>query len=150
MNKVDFKRASFRDHATILEMMREYFSFDCIPWNRHIPSALKSLLTRRNFGEVILIRVGAENAGYLVLTYGFDLEFGGRQAWVTDLYIRAEFRRLGLGKKAMRFLSLWSRRNGVKAIELQVTHKNKKALLFYKAMGFKAYDRILMSKWMGA
>jgi ribosomal protein S18 acetylase RimI-like enzyme len=77
----------------------------------------------------------------LIFTFGFDLEFGGRQATLTDLYIEAPHRRKGIGRTVLAQVEDFCRSCGLKAIELQVTSKNTRVLDFYRSVGFRAYDR---------
>ena len=85
-------------------------------------------------------------AGYIMVTFGFDLEFGGRQATITELYVRPEHRGKGLGRMALGYVEEFVRRRGVQALELQVTRGNSRAYDFYTSCGFQGYDRIPMSK----
>lgn len=148
MLRPTIKIAGLRDLPAVTKLLREYFSHDRLPWNRHIKPALKLLLKGRRHGRVWLIRSDASLAGYLILTYGFDLEFGGRQAIITDLYVRPAFRRAGLGALAMAKAMEFCQRQGLRSIELQVERRNKRALRFYKSLGFKAHDRLPHSKWI--
>src|SRR5262249_57587455 len=85
-------------------------------------------------------------AGYLMLSFGFDLEFGGRLAGLTDLYIEARHRRKGIGREALAQAEECCRFCGVNAIELQVTRKNASVVDFYRSIGFQAFDRVPMRK----
>ena len=46
--------------------------------------------------------------GYLVLTLGYSLEYGGRDAFIDEVYIRSSYRGRGIGTAALTF-----RRNSV-------------------------------------
>jgi ribosomal protein S18 acetylase RimI-like enzyme len=104
------------------------------------------LLRDRSIGRVWLIRRGQEDLGYVILTFGYDLEFGGRQAIVTDLYVVDRYRRLGLGTQTLHFLEETCRKMAIAALELQVERKNVAALAFYRKLGFERHDRIPLSK----
>jgi len=106
--------------------------------------ALDQLLHKKSFGRVWLVEVGHEPAGYAILTYNYDLEFGGVEGIITDLFITAPHRRMGLGAKMIEAISAYCRKNRINAIELQVTQGNRRAKEFYKALGFKQFDRIVM------
>lgn len=140
--------ANRKDLRSLVQLMREYYSYDNIPWNQQIQPALKLLLSNRKYGRVWLIFVNEEVAGYLILTYGFDLEFGGPQAIVTDLFIRPAFRRSGFGTAAIETAARFCRKQKLRTLELQVERHNKKAQIFYKKMGFTAHERLPFSKWI--
>jgi ribosomal protein S18 acetylase RimI-like enzyme len=84
--------------------------------------------------------------GYFILTYGFDLEFGDRQATVTELFVRADCRGGGVGRAAIAYMEAQLRQRGICAYELQVERSNAAARAFYQRLGFEAHDRIPLSK----
>lgn len=104
------------------------------------------MLRDPSIGRVWLIRLGPEEVGYVILTFSYDIEFGGRQGTVTDLYILEGYRRLGLGSKTFRFLEAACGEFSVEALELQVERKNVAAQAFYRKLGFEPSDRIPLSK----
>jgi GNAT superfamily N-acetyltransferase len=141
------KPVTGRDTATLLEFIRAYYRFDRIPFNpKTTASALSLLLKEPTLGRAWLILTRGHPVGYLVLTFGFDLEFGGPQATLTDLYVRARHRGKGIGRQALATVEAFCKSCGVKTLELQVTHRNKRALKFYRSLGFEAHTRIPMSK----
>jgi ribosomal protein S18 acetylase RimI-like enzyme len=85
-------------------------------------------------------------AGYIILTFNYDLEFGGLQGIVTDLFLREKYRSHGLGKMAVDCVIEYCRARGIAAIELQVEHENKAAQAFYRRLGFRRLSRIVMGK----
>jgi len=145
VNKVKFLNAKIGELSLAEELMREYFTFDGITWNRKTRSGLKLLLENNKLGQLTFIFSNDALAGYFIFTYGFDLEFGGLQVTVTDLYIRPKFRHFGLGTRTISFITKFCKEKKVKAVELQVEKHNKKARIFYKKMGFTVHDRIPLS-----
>ena len=83
--------------------------------------------------------------GYLILTYNYDLEFGGREGMLTDFFIAPRYRRRGLGAQMIAAVREFCRAGRIGTIELQVTRENRSAQAFYRALGFKTWDRIVMS-----
>src|SRR5262245_54000078 len=127
----------------LLQFMKAYYRFEGIPFNRQeIASGLSLLLKRPTVGGAWLILNRRKPVGYLILTFGFDLEFGGRLAGLTDLYIEPSHRRKGIGRKALAQVEEFCRSCGVRAIELQVTRKNISVLDFYRGVGFESFDRV--------
>jgi GNAT superfamily N-acetyltransferase len=144
-----FRRAERIDVDDLLALVREYYEFDHIRFDEGmVRRGLTHLLSEPSLGEGWLITVDSELVGYFVLTYGFDVEFGGRQAFVTDLYLRPSVRRCGIGTAALGFIEEHLRRLGMSAYELQVERTNTPARAFYERSGFEAHDRIPLSKWI--
>ena len=130
-------------------MMREFYEHERIEFvERDARAALRQILSDVSLGRVWLIESGPEAAGYLVLTLGFSLEFKGRDAFVDEVYLRAEFRGRGLGKRALRFAEEACRELGARALHLEVGRENAAARELYRRSGFTEHDRHLMTKWV--
>jgi hypothetical protein len=94
-----FRVAQVTDLDTVLVLMQELF-LDRLPDQRPIEpvrarSALKDLLKDPSRGVVWLICDGHSAVGYLALTFGYSLEFHGRDAFIDELYIRPTYRGRG-------------------------------------------------------
>lgn len=84
--------------------------------------------------------------GYLVISFGFSFEYGGRDAFVDELYIVEGHRRKGIGKTVLQLAEKWALEMGIKALHLEVENHNEQAHRLYLNRGFKNNDRTLMSK----
>jgi ribosomal protein S18 acetylase RimI-like enzyme len=139
--------ARLSDRAELLALIRSYYRFDHIRFNpRTIAPALDELLRSRSFGRVWIMRDGARPAGYVVLTYNFDLEFGGIEGLVTDLFVDAAYRSCGLGRRSLEVVDDYCRARGIGTVELQVENENVAAQAFYRKLGFKQLSRIVMTR----
>jgi ribosomal protein S18 acetylase RimI-like enzyme len=135
------------DEATIWELMREFYSFEHLPFDEpRGRAALGRLLGDPGLGRAWRIEAGGHVAGYLVVTFGYSLEFHGRDAFVDELYLREEFRGHGLGRRAIEVAEAECRASGIAALHLEVERKNTPAQAFYRRMGFADHDRYLMTK----
>ncbi len=150
-NQARLKRASFKDLSLLMRFVREYYTFDQIPFHEEeLRHGLRLLLNEQRLGGAWLISRQKRPVGYIVVTFGFDLEFGGRQATVTEFYLQPEHRGKGLGRMALEHVERLARRRGVQALELQVTRGNSRAYDIYRSCGFEEHDRIPMSKRLEA
>jgi ribosomal protein S18 acetylase RimI-like enzyme len=144
-----FKPADVADADLLVGLMREFYELEHISFDeRGAREALAQLLSDGRLGRVCLIRSGGDVAGYLVVTFGFSLEFGGRDAFVDELFLRGEFRRRGIGKLALAFAEEQCREAGVGALHLEVERANTAAQELYRRSGFRDHDRYLMTKWI--
>jgi ribosomal protein S18 acetylase RimI-like enzyme len=85
--------------------------------------------------------------GYLVLTIGYSLERGGRDAFIDELYVRPQWRGVGLGTLAVATAEVAARRLGVRAVHLEVDTSNERARRLYERIGFAVRQRYhLMTK----
>ena len=110
-----------------------------------LADATSRLLSDSSLGAVWLIERDHTVIGHAVVTYGFDLEFGGRDSILTELWIDPESRGLGAGTAALRLLETELRRHDVRALHLGVLPDNP-ARRLYERSGFVASPRILMTR----
>src|SRR5689334_18136038 len=84
--------ASLEDVPALLEMMRDFNALEGIPFEAtRIEPALRRLLVAPDLGHVgrIVAPEEGRTIGYFVLTWGFDLEWNGRDAFLTEIYLVA-------------------------------------------------------------
>lgn len=144
-----FEPATSDEIEILVAMMRELYAHDGLAFDEAIARrALLGVIDNETFGRVFLIRLGNEVAGYAVLTFGYSLEFHGRDAFVDELYLRDEYRGRGIGKRALQFLTeVWAN-EGVTSLHLEVERENTSAQAVYRKFGFEDHDRYLMTKWL--
>lgn len=117
-----------------------YFDHDGIAFDDRVKSGISELLDHPEFGRFYLIQEGERALGYIVLTFGFDHEFGGRIGWITDFFIWSECRSIGAGGKVMELVEKEARDFGLKALELVTLNHNTAGQRFYTRHGFLASD----------
>ena len=142
------------EHAdVVLEMMRALEEAD--PGTTPFDEAQRRAIFDRfvsnrdsTYGKAWLICCGALYVGYVVLTVSFSFEYRGYDAFIDELYIAKEYRRQGIGKRAMEFVELAAVELGVNAIHLEVTDGNDPAIGLYRRVGYSGNGRFLMTKWL--
>jgi len=144
---VVFKKVRVSDIDTLVEFMREYYEYDHLAFDQCAArSALEGILGNDSFGCLWLIHYGSEVAGYVACTFGYSLEFHGRNAFVDELYIRESYRGRGLGTETLVFIEDTCRSLGIRALHLEVERGNTRAQSLCRKLGFKDHDRYLMTK----
>jgi GNAT superfamily N-acetyltransferase len=129
--QVEFRQARISDSPELLRLIRAYYRFDGIRFeSKIVDAALRKRLRSRSLGRIWIMRDGAKPVGYVVLTFAYDLEFGGLEGIVTDLFIRSEYRARGLGRHALTLVHAYCRSAGIRTIELQVEEHNTDAHKF--------------------
>jgi GNAT superfamily N-acetyltransferase len=133
--------------AELLEMMTEYNALEVIPWQRQsVRPVLERLLRSKDLGVVCRLLEDGSMVGYFVLTWGFDLEWAGRDAFLTELFLTQTARGRGLGREAMRWIEATAKEHGARALHLMVRHENIPALRLYLGSGFQEPPRKFLSK----
>lgn len=109
-------------------------------------AALAELIENPDLGRLWLILGYGKPVGYIAVTFGFSLEYHGRDAFIDDLFIQPGFRGRGLGMRVLEAIETECRVCGVRALHLEVGHANQAALALYQKQGFRDNDRRLLSK----
>ena len=154
-----FRVATEFDAEILLPFMRDYYAFDGHAFDQQkARAALITLLRDPNLGRVWLILTNTNEAdkkiereppvGYIVLCFGYSLEWLGRDAFVDEFYLLPEHRGHGLGRKTMVFVEEAARSLHVRALHLEVVRQNAAALQIYRKLGYKDRESTFLSKWI--
>jgi ribosomal protein S18 acetylase RimI-like enzyme len=132
--------------ALVAEFHRESgYAFEA----ERVRRALRALLRDPALGRAWLVVADGVVAGYGVLTFGWSLEWGGRDAFVDELYLRPQFRGRGLGDSALAFLAGEALSLGVMALHLEVERGNETGQRLYRRRGFAGNERQILSLRLG-
>jgi len=146
---MEARAATDADVPTLLEMIRDFFSWESISLDlARIEPALRTLLANADLGNVWVFEADQETIGYAIVTFGFDLEFNGRDAFLTDFYLKSAWRDRGLGRHALELVFHRARSSGVHALHLLVDPKNQRAVRVYERTGFEQSHRVAMTKML--
>jgi GNAT superfamily N-acetyltransferase len=144
---MDARAPTESDLPALLAMIREFFAWESIPFDEaKLEPALRALLSNDELGHAWMLEVDGASIGYAIVTFGFDLEYGGRDAFLTDLYLKPAWRDRGEGKRALGLVLDKARLAGVHALHLLVDPKNQRAFRLYERCGFEPSHRVAMTK----
>ncbi|WP_170338261.1 GNAT family N-acetyltransferase [Ruegeria arenilitoris] len=109
--------------------------------------ALMPLLEGIPHGCIYLIGPSRAPLGYIILTFGWSVEFGGMDGFVDEIYIRPAIRGRGIATEVLLDLPKALAGAGLTTLHLEVDRTNEAAQKLYLRTGFKPRDRyMLMSK----
>ena len=80
-------------------------------------------------------------AGVLQLRFRWSVWKGAPDAWLEDLFVRADARRSGLGDALVRLAFDRARERGARRIELDCFEDNAPALALYERNGFSRHSK---------
>jgi len=106
----------------------------------------RRLVNDESLGRVWLIEEGGRSVGYIVLTWGFSIEYEGRVGLIDELFVEPGRRSRGLGARAIEVAEVACRERGIGALQLEVARANTRAQALYRRAGFVDHDRYLMTK----
>ena len=143
----EFRLATPSDADLLLDFMRDYYAFDGHHYVREkARAALLGLLNNSAFGLVWLVLDSATPVGYVVVCFGYSLEFQGRDAFLDEFYLVESHRRHGWGTRTIEYVRKQVALHNIRAIHLEVVHRNAVALEFYRKLGFTDRGHYLMTQ----
>lgn len=127
-----------KDEKDYIAMAGEFYSSSAvlhpIP-TEYFSRTFNELMTSDRYAEGYILEKDGATAGYALLAKTFSQEAGGLVIWAEELYIKPEFRSLGLGTEFFKFLES-NRSDDVKRIRLEVELENTGAIKLYKRLGY--------------
>lgn len=134
------------DRELLVNLMSQYYAEVGYPMEpAEAAVAFDRLLGDPHLGRVWLLVTGKAVVGYLVLTLGFSLEYGGTDAFIDDLFVQSAHRGTGLGTAALEAVRASCPGLGIRALHLTVERSNPRAEALYRRLGFKEGDRRLLT-----
>ncbi len=107
---------------------------------------LAPLLEGIPHGAAYLIGPARSPMGYVIVSFGWSLEFGGMDCFLDEIYLRPAVRGRGIAGETLISLPKALARAGVRALHLHVNRDNETATRLYTRAGFNARERfVLMS-----
>lgn len=103
-------------------------------------AALLPMLEGSPHGVTYLIGPGRGPIGYIVISFGWSVEFGGLDGYVDEFYIRPGVRGRGIGSEVMISLPKALAGAGLKALHLEVRRDNEKVRALYRKLRFEPRD----------
>ena len=140
-----FKPLEIVDIEIITQMMRDFYEIDNYPMDVEVAKTLfQEFISNENLGKSWLIYSENEIVGYIILTFIFSFEYGGKIAFVDELFIKETARGKGIGKEAIQFIQREAPKLSLKLLYLEVEPHNENAQKLYLAHDFELHNRKLM------
>ena len=140
-----FKPLEIADIEVITQMMQDFYAIDNYPMDVEVAKKLfQEFISNEHLGKSWLIYSENEIAGYIILTFIFSFEYGGKIAFVDELFIKENARGKGIGKEAIQFIQKEVPKLSLKLLYLEVEPHNENAQKLYLAHDFELHNRKLM------
>lgn len=136
------RKAGEHDLSRLLAWVRAFHLHHAIPEPKGgLTNAITHLLTDAKLGSIRIVEVGAslQQVGYIAMCYGYSIEFGGRDAFVDEMFLEPHVRGQGHGRAALEQVITRTRAEGIRALHLhlEVAEDNAPAERFYAPLGFE-------------
>ena len=140
------RKITERDVDTVLDMMRTFYASDAVFTNGSdeiFINDIKACLADSPYLDGYVIWDSENIQGYAMIAKSFSTEFGKPCIWIEDLYIKEEYRGIGLGQALMNFIT----NTYTDCIfRLEVEEENRRALSLYEKCGFSVLPYMEMKK----
>ncbi len=135
-----------KDRQQILEMMRVFYASEAVLSNGSdeiFNADIDNCVNDNPYLEGYVFENDNNIQGYGMLAKSFSTEFGKPCIWIEDLYIKEEFRGIGIGSL---FLNFVADRYPQALLRLEVEAENERAVHVYKKCGFEVLPYMEMKK----
>jgi GNAT superfamily N-acetyltransferase len=134
------------DKNIIIDMMRVFYASPAVLSNGSeeiFEADVENCVNDSPYLEGFVFENNGEIQGYGMIAKSFSTEFGKPCIWVEDLYIKPEYRGVGIGSKFFEHLEL----NYTDCIfRLEVEEENERAIHVYEKNGFTVLPYMEMKK----
>lgn len=134
------------DKACVIEMMRVFYTSPAVFTNGSegiYLNDIENCINDNPYLEGYIIENQKEVQGYAMIAKSFSTEFGKSCIWIEDLYIKEEYRGLGIGKMFFEFIT---EKYTNCIFRLEVEEENERAIRLYKKCGFTILPYMEMKK----
>lgn len=134
------------DRAQVLDMMRVFYASPAVLSNGSeeiFRADIDNCVNDCPYLEGYIFEDNGTAQGYAMVAKSFSTEFGKPCIWIEDLYIKPEFRGLGIGSRFLRYIGT-QYPNAL--LRLEAEAENENALHVYRKNGFTELPYIELKK----
>ena len=134
------------DKDAVFDMMKVFYSSPAVFTNGSdeiFYNDIENCINDNPYLEGYIIENSSNLIGYAMIAKSYSTEFGKRCIWIEDLYIKDEYRGLGIGKTFLEFISNKYREC---ILRLEVEEDNERAVKLYRSCGFTELPYMEMKK----
>ena len=135
-----------KDKSQVLEMMRIFYASPAILSNGSeeiFEADVNACISDSPYLEGYIFENAGEIQGYAMVAKSFSTEFGRPCIWIEDLYVKKEYRGLGIGSLFLKFIE---GRYPCSTLRLEVEAENERAVYVYKKCGYEVLPYMEMKK----
>ena len=134
------------DRECVMEMMSVFYASEAVATNGSeeiFEKDITECISDSPYAEGYVFEKNGETVGYAMLAKSFSTEYGKKCIWIEDIYIKDEFRGMGIGS---RFFDHLKDNYSSALLRLEVEEENKRAIGVYQKNGFDFMPYLEMKK----
>jgi ribosomal protein S18 acetylase RimI-like enzyme len=143
---VDIVPVRAEDTEVLVALARAFHAEEGRSLDADSKAALVAIAQGEPLARTWLVRMGNEAVGYLIITLGYSVEYGGRDGFIDDFYLVPDVRGQGIGRQVLEFAFAQAVKLGIHTLHLEVEMDNVRATHLYRAAGFEETGRRLMRR----
>ncbi len=151
MTNIHIKPALENDIPLIYSFIKEFA--DYIHQSHEVVATeedlCEALFGPKRYAEIVIARLDDRPVGLAVFFHNFSTFLGKPGIYLEDLYIRSEFRKMGIGKALLEYLAKLAVERGCARFEWAVLDWNESAMEFYKRLGAVPLDDMTVFRIAG-
>ena len=135
-----------KDRNPVLEMMRQFYTSPAVLSNgseKIFEADITACISGSPYLEGYIFENTEGIQGYAMVAKSFSTEFGKPCIWIEDLYVKNEYRGLGIGSRFLKFIE---DHYPDSLLRLEVEADNHRAVHVYKKCGFDVIPYMEMKK----
>lgn len=135
-----------RDRTQVVEMMRTFYASPAVFSNGSdeiFNTDIDNCIGGSPYIEGYVFENSGNIQGYAMLAKSFSTEFGKPCIWIEDVYVKDEYRGLGIGSIFLKFIEEKYRDS---LFRLEVEAENERAINVYKKCGYDFLPYMEMKK----
>ena len=137
-----------KDREEVFKMMRVFYNSEAVIYTAPDEILYKDIddcLSDLPFIEGYVFEKNGELMGYAMAAKSYTTEYGGLLIFIEDLYIKEDFRGMGIGSSFFHFIEEKYKGQAVR-YKLEVEEENRNAISVYKKRGYEKLGYFIMSK----
>jgi ribosomal protein S18 acetylase RimI-like enzyme len=134
------------DRDAVKEMMSVFYASEAVATNGSeeiFESDISECVSDSPYAEGYIFEENSNILGYAMLAKSFSTEYGKKCIWIEDIYIKDEFRGMGIGS---RFFDYLKESYPTALLRLEVEEENERAVKVYQKNGFDFMPYLEMKK----
>lgn len=134
------------DKDFVISLMREFYASPAVRSNGSeeiFINDIENCVNDSPYLEGYVLEVSGEVQGYAMVAKSFSTEYGKPCIWIEDLYIKNEYRGLGLGSDFLNYIKV---KYPDCILRLEVEEENEGAVRIYQKNGFEVLPYMEMKR----
>ena len=142
IDKLIIRGANPEDIPVILKLTYELAEYEKLSDSIKLSEEMlnKYLFGKRKFAEVLMAEIDGKTVGHALYFYNYSTFAGKPGIYLEDLYVRPEYRGLGIGKSLLKQIISIAKEENCGRVEWSVLDWNEPAIKFYNKLGAVPMD----------